>query len=159
MPMAREMGLGVTPWSPLKGGALTGKFTRENAGQSERGPWTNAFLNDKTYDLVDLLVTTAQKLESTPARVALSWVQNRPGVTSTIIGARRIEQLEDNLAALDLEIPDDLGAALDEATKPVLPFPHAFLAVSPAFLANGATINGRESGVFGISPESDDDRY
>src|SRR6201994_2941209 len=98
MPMAHELGLGVTPWSPLKSGALSGKYTRKTAGQvkGDRGLFLDPFLVEKTYAVVDELQAIAAAHGSTPARVALSWVQGRPGVGSTIIGARRIEQLEDN---------------------------------------------------------------
>ena len=159
LPMARELGLGVTPWSPLKGGVLTGKFTRANAQTSERGDWTNRHLNDAAYDLVDLLIESAKKIDSSPASIALSWVQNRPGVTSTTIGARHLEQLNSNLEAADLVLPDDVTRALDDATKPTLPFPHGFLEAMPSFYGNGATINGRSTEVFPVSPEGDEDRY
>src|SRR5205814_3031713 len=92
VPMARELGLGITPWSPLKSGALSGKYTRKNAGQvkGDRGAWVMSALNDKAYAIIDELIKTAKALGTTPARVALSWVQSRPGVTSTIIGARTL---------------------------------------------------------------------
>src|SRR6201994_3548945 len=98
VPMARELGLGITPWSPLKSGVLSGKYNRRNAGQvkGDRGLFLDPFLVEKTYAVVDELQAIAAAHGSTPARVALSWVQGRPGVGSTIIGARRIEQLEDN---------------------------------------------------------------
>jgi len=159
IPMAQELGLGVTPWSPLKGGVLTGKFTRDNAAKSERGDWVNGYLNEDTFKLVDLLVDTAKQIDSTPARVALNWVQKRAGVASTIIGARRMDQLEDNLACLDIAIPDEALAALDAATTPPLPFPCGFLENMSSFWGNGSTINGLETAEFGISPESDSDRY
>ncbi len=159
MPMAQELGLGVTPWSPLKGGALTGKYTRDNQKQSERGDWTNAYLTEDTFKVVDILVDAAKQLDSTPARVALNWVQTQPGVTSTIIGARRLEQLDDNLSCLDITLPAETRTALDEATAPSLPFPVDFLNAMPGFFGNGANINGLQTEVFGISPENDADRY
>jgi aryl-alcohol dehydrogenase-like predicted oxidoreductase len=113
VPMARELGLGVTPWSPLKSGALSGKYTR-----SERGPgegrsrlFLDPFLNEKTYALVDELEVIAKAHDSTVARVAIAWLQAQPGVTSTIIGARRLAQLEDNLKALDVKLTAEELAA------------------------------------------------
>src|SRR6188508_761511 len=99
MPMARELGLGVTPWSPLKSGALSGKYTRANAGEAtrDRGMFLDPFLNEKTYALVDELGVIAKAHDSTIARVALAWVRVQRGVTSTIIGARRLSQLDDNV--------------------------------------------------------------
>ena len=159
VPMAQELGLGITPWSPLKSGVLSGKFSRESNDRSDRGDWANAHLNDKTFDLIDMLKQAAAELNASPAQVAISWINNRPGVTSTIIGARRLEQLEDNLAALDLALPQSIADRLEEATAPVLPFPCNFLRNMSSFYANGCTINGRETAPFGLSPEGDADRY
>src|SRR5712675_729661 len=106
VPMAHELGLGITPWSPLKSGVLSGKYTRHNTGQikADRGFIADTFLTEKTYAIVDELHIIAKAHESTVARVALAWVQTQPGVTSTIIGARRLAQLEDNVKALDVRI-------------------------------------------------------
>src|SRR5882672_7824746 len=106
VPMARELGLGITPWSPLKSGALSGKYTRKNAGQvkADRGFFIESFINEKTYAIVDELEVIARAHESTTARVAIGWLQAQPGVTSTIVGARRIAQLEDNLKAVDVKL-------------------------------------------------------
>src|SRR5277367_2565022 len=99
VPMAQELGLGITPWSPLKSGVLSGKYTRLSAGRvkGDRSAFTERSLNETTYTLVDALEIIAKSHDSTVARVALAWVRGRPGVTSTIIGARRLSQLEDNL--------------------------------------------------------------
>lgn len=159
IPMAKELGLGVTPWSPLKGGILTGKFKRGSKEQSSRGAWVNPHLNDRTHDVVDVLVHAANSLETTPARLALAWVQSRPGVTSTIIGARTMQQLDENLASLQVELTDDAIAALERATEPNLPFPIRFLQNLPGFYGNGTRINGRQTQVFEASPRSDEERY
>src|SRR5262249_3055641 len=92
VPMARELGLGITPWSPLKSGALSGKYTRQNAGQlkGDRGAFIDMFLTEQAYAVVDELGVIAKAHDSTVARVALAWVRVQPGVTSTIIGARRL---------------------------------------------------------------------
>ena len=86
--MALEMGLGVTPWSPLKGGVLSGKYTRANAGKekSRRGERVTQALDERAYAMIDVLTRIAKEIGSTPARVALRWVQGQPGVDSTIIG-------------------------------------------------------------------------
>src|SRR3954469_20855998 len=101
VPMALEFGLGITPWSPLKSGALSGKYTRKNAGQikADRAFLAEGMFNERTYSVIDELEQIAKAHESTVARVALAWVQAQPGVSSTIIGARRLAQLEDNLKA------------------------------------------------------------
>src|ERR1700727_2442939 len=86
VPMALELGLGITPWSPLKSGVLSGKYTRKNAGQlkAERAAFMAAYLKESTYALVDELETVAKAHDSTVARVALAWVRGRAGVDSTI---------------------------------------------------------------------------
>lgn len=161
VPMAREMGLGITPWSPLKSGALSGKYTRENAGkvQGDRGGWVMSALGEKTYAIVDALVAIAKENGTTPARVALAWVEARPGVTSTIIGARTMKQLEDNVAALDVKLTPAQVQALDELSTPTLPFPVAFLSRASAFMHPGLTINGVTGGPNPMVPTKDSERY
>jgi aryl-alcohol dehydrogenase-like predicted oxidoreductase len=161
IPMARELGLGVTPWSPLKSGALSGKYTRENAGQvkTDRGAFLGSALNERTYTIVDELVKIAKELGSTPARVALAWVQGRPGVTSTIIGARTMKQLDDNLAALDLALRPEQVARLDELSKPTLNFPAPFLDRAGFFMHPGLTVNGDTAPPSPMAPKDDSERY
>jgi aryl-alcohol dehydrogenase-like predicted oxidoreductase len=144
VPMARELGLGVTPWSPLKSGALSGKYTRKNAGQvkADRGFLLNTFLNEKTYTLIDELEAIAAAHGSTVARVALAWLQAQPGVTSTIIGARRIEQLEDNVQALGVKLTAEELARLDALTRPTFGFPQSMQPIFPAIHNGGTTVNG-----------------
>ncbi len=161
VPMARELGLGITPWSPLKSGVLSGKYTRENAAEvkADRGPWVTSNLNEKAYTVVDKLIDIAKQIESTPARVALAWVQGRPGVTSTIIGARRLAQLDDNIAALDLKLSAEHTAALDDVSKPVLNFPAGFLRGAGVFMHGGLTVNGEFAPPFPMAPKTDAERY
>jgi aryl-alcohol dehydrogenase-like predicted oxidoreductase len=144
VPMALEFGLGVTPWSPLKSGALSGKYTRRNAGQvkADRGFFLDRFLNEKAYSVVDELEVIAAAHDSTPARVALAWVQGRPGVSSTIIGARRLKQFEDNVKALELALSPDERARLDTLTQPVFGFPQSMQPIFPALHHGGSTVNG-----------------
>ena len=115
IPMAQELGLGVTPWSPLRGGVLTGKYTRENARTATpgRGRRVTAYLNDNTFAIIDELVRIGATHGASAAAVALAWVQARPGVDSTIIGARTLEQLDQNLAALDVRLEAAEVEALD----------------------------------------------
>ena len=142
VPMAGEFGLGITPWSPLSGGALSGKYTRANAGQhdSDRGALLD--LNDKTFDVVDELEIIAKAHETSVASVALAWVHAKPGVTSIIIGARRMSQFEDNIRALDVTLTADELARLDAITEPTLGFPQGMLPMAPALVNGGTTING-----------------
>jgi aryl-alcohol dehydrogenase-like predicted oxidoreductase len=161
IPMALEMGLGVTPWSPLKSGVLSGKYTRENAGKVKpaRGERTSSALTERAYQVIDVLRRVAREVESTPARVALAWVQGRPGVASSIIGARSLTQLDDNLGALDVRLNPEHLTALDEVSKPDLNFPAEFLANVHNFAYGGTTINGQPSEVLPMMPRSDAERY
>jgi aryl-alcohol dehydrogenase-like predicted oxidoreductase len=144
VPMAREHGLGITPWSPLKSGALSGKYTRKNAGQvkGDRGFFIDAYLGEKSYAVVDELERIASRQETTVARVAIAWLQAQPGVTSTIIGARRLGQLEDNVRALEVKLTSDDLAQLDALTKPTFGFPQSMQPMFPSIHNGGTTVNG-----------------
>lgn len=161
IPMAVEMGLGVTPWSPLKGGVLSGKYTRSSRPTDGRSqsPWVTRHLDERAFKVVDALQAIADEVSATPAQVALAWVQGRPGVASTIIGARTVDQLVANLGALDVAMLPEHRHRLDELTKPVLPFPHEFLEFTADNTQGGTTINGRPSKVWALAPKSDSERY
>jgi aryl-alcohol dehydrogenase-like predicted oxidoreductase len=131
IPVAQELGIAVCPWSPLAGGLLTGKYKREGDSGSGEGrlektkshPVLNRF-TARNWRVAELVVDAAQKLGKPPAQVALNWVATQPGITSSIIGATKISQLDDNLASLTFTIPPDVRARLDEATaiEPVHPY-------------------------------------
>jgi len=161
IPMAQEFGLGVTPWSPLAGGVLTGKYTRENAStaKADRGERVTNALTERNHAIIDEVVRISRDLNTTPSAVALAWVQTRPGVTSTIIGARRIDQLEQNLAALDLKLDAAHVDALSKVSAPTLNFPAAFLTLAPSFMHSGATVNGEPSQCLPMMPKTDAERY
>ena len=159
--MAQELGLGVTPWSPLASGALSGKYTRKNAGtaQSNRNAFMSGYLGEKTYAIVDEMERIAKELDTTVARVALAWVQARPAVSSTILGARTIAQLEDNLKALDVKLTPEHTAALDALTKPSLSFPADLMPLVRSLHAGGTTINGVPSTLLPFGPTKKGDHY
>jgi aryl-alcohol dehydrogenase-like predicted oxidoreductase len=162
IPMAQELGLGVMPWSPLARGLLSGKYTRQNAGRVEdsgRAPTLAGSLTDRHYAIIDALATVAGELDTTVARVALAWVLARPGVCSTLIGARTLDQFEDNIRALDLKLTPEQTSILDELTVPKLPFPLEFLRMAPAIHQAGTTVNGQPSELFSYSPRDQSDHY
>jgi aryl-alcohol dehydrogenase-like predicted oxidoreductase len=144
VPMATEFGLGITPWSPLKGGVLSGKYTRGNAGQhqADRGAMVDSFLNEKTYALVDELAVIAEAHQTTVASAALAWLHAQPAVTSIIVGARRISQFEDNVRAVDVNLTEDEIARLDARTRPRLGFPHSMMEMAPGIINGGTSVNG-----------------
>jgi aryl-alcohol dehydrogenase-like predicted oxidoreductase len=157
IPMAEELGLGVTPWSPLRSGILSGKYTRKNAVMPEGRPWATGFLDETSYTVIDELEKIAGDLDTTVARVALAWVQARPAVSSTIIGARTLAQLDDNLKALEVKLTPEQTAALDTLTKPKLNFPADFLDMARMIHAGGTTINGQPAPLipFGVTKKGD----
>ncbi|MFJ4656918.1 aldo/keto reductase [Nocardia sp. NPDC088792] len=137
IPMARELGLGVLPYSPLAGGVLTGKYSRADltttnaaSGDGTRKSLTiaNGTLSERNFAIVDVVTEVAEELGHTPARVGLAWALQRPGVTAPIIGARTPAQLEDNLGALEIDLTAAQLSRLDEASAIELDYPHAFLA-------------------------------
>jgi aryl-alcohol dehydrogenase-like predicted oxidoreductase len=161
-PMAQELGLGVTPWSPLKFGILSGKYTRENKGKVDlaRGEWIATELQkERTYEILDVLIKVAKEANSTPPRVALSWLQGKAGVAASIIGARSIEHLDDNLGALELKLSEEQIKALDEVSKPQLNFPFDFINNSKPFRSAETTINGEVVGVSPMAPKTDAERF
>lgn len=153
--------MGVTPWSPLKGGVLTGKYSRadKDSANAGRGAWVENHLTERNFKIVDELKRIAENLDATPAQVALAWVQAKPAVTSTIIGARTMDQLQANLKALDIELTDDHAAALDDASAIEPTFPQSFLPNVTDNVQGGATINGVKSEPWNLAPKSDDDRW
>ena len=136
MPMAREFDVAVLPWSPLAGGMLAGKYKRGETGitPEQRGRDKNrrgmqaGKASDWHFDIVDEVVKIAGEIERSPSQVALNWLFQQPGVTSTIIGCRRLDQLEDNLGALTFTLTREHMDRLDSVSRIQMGFPHDFLA-------------------------------
>ncbi|MFC4244190.1 aldo/keto reductase [Gryllotalpicola reticulitermitis] len=149
---ARALGLGVTPWSPLAGGVLSGKYTRvnlkpEGSGRAALRP--SPYLTESTFALLDELGRIAAELDTSVSSVALAWVRQQQPVTTTLIGARTVEQLDANLGSLDIDVPADELHRLDELTTPELGFPFAFLeATARDWQQGGTTVNGVASQSF-----------
>ncbi len=160
IPAAAELGLGITPWSPLMSGMLTGKYTRGNAASAKpsRGVFITRAFTEEAFRVVDILIEVAKQIDTTPARVALAWVQSRPGVASTIIGARTVAQLEDNLGALEIQLSPEHAKALQEVSRPKLNFPYDFVRNAVGFGYSGATVNGVTAPVNPLSPANDAER-
>ena len=160
VPMAEELGLGVLPWGPLKSGALTGKYTRANGAkmQGPRGARAGD-LTEKQYDIIDAVGKVAAECDADSSTVALAWLKAQSGVSSTIIGARTLQQLDANLKALDFTLTPEQLALLDTISKPVLNFPADFLAHSPSYAHAGATVNGVPSQLTFLVPKEDSSRW
>ncbi|MEU2723736.1 aldo/keto reductase [Streptomyces smyrnaeus] len=137
IPMAQEMGLGVVPYSPLAGGILTGKYSRDDLTAphvaSEDGTRRSfnlalGTLTERNLAIADAVQEVATELGRTPAQVGLAWTLQNPSVTTPIIGARTLAQLEDNLGALQVDFTAAQLARLHEVSATGLGFPHDMLA-------------------------------
>jgi len=120
--MCRELGLGVVPWSPLAQGFLTGKYERgedppEESTASDSERWRERYLTAENFDALDVVHEVAAEVGASAAQVALAWQRHHPDVTAPIVGARTVEQLEENLRAVTVSLSDDQMERLD-ASKP-----------------------------------------
>jgi aryl-alcohol dehydrogenase-like predicted oxidoreductase len=122
IPAAREAGIGIMPWSPLAGGFLSGKYKRADTSNTGRLSGANPFGDSKfvqrNWDILNALNTVAKQIERPAAQVALAWVMARPGVCSTLLGARSVGQLESNIAATSIKISDEQMTRLNDASAP-----------------------------------------
>jgi aryl-alcohol dehydrogenase-like predicted oxidoreductase len=125
IPVAQELGLGICPWSPLASGFLTGKYKRQGEDGSgdgrlektkDSGNPTLMRFNAQNWRVLDVLLEVAKEMGRPPALVALNWVATQPGISSTIIGASKLAQLNDNLSSIEFTIPAELRRRLDEAS-------------------------------------------
>ncbi len=127
IPMCKDQGLGIMVWSPLAGGFITGKYRRgqESPEGSRRTTFDFPPIDkEKGYDVVDKLEALAKAKDSTIPRLALSWVVRQPAITSVIIGAKRMDQLEDNLVAVEVEWTEEELAELAKLTAPPNIYPY-----------------------------------
>lgn len=136
LPMCRELSIGFTAWSPLANGLLSGKYKVDQAGQlTGSGRLTNTWVTDpsvadlsakRNIEILTALQDVAQQVERSPSQVALNWMVEHRGVTSTIIGARKLSQLEDNLGSLEFALSHQQVAQLNRASEPELLSPYSY---------------------------------
>jgi aryl-alcohol dehydrogenase-like predicted oxidoreductase len=147
IPMAQAMGMGVMPWGPLKSGFLSGKYSSATTGpvDTTRTQLVGA-PSEADYAVIDALNAVAGEVGVSPAAVALAWVQGRPGITSTLIGARRMDQFEANLHALDVTLTEAQRGVLNDVSTPTLNFPaDNNRTIAPMIQFAGTTVDGRSS--------------
>jgi aryl-alcohol dehydrogenase (NADP+) len=140
VPAVQDAGMGLLPWSPLGGGWLSGKYKRDErpSGDTRLGDNPNRGMeaydrrsSERTWDVIDAVQKIAEGRGVSMAEVALSWLTDRPAVSSTILGARTLEQLEANLRAADLHLSVGETSALDEAsTPPASDYPYGEMGVA-----------------------------
>ena len=143
LPMAIELGIGVMPYGPLRGGRLSGKYRRDgDIPDSARAAIVDR-PTDEEWTVIDAVTAVAAELDVAPAQVALAWVRGREAVSSTIIGARTQEQLHANLASLAVTLTPRQRDILDAASSPTLDYPASVVAgPAPQMGFGGSTVDG-----------------
>ena len=137
IPMCQQKGVGVVVWAPLAAGYLTGKYKpgqqRSLEGTRSADGWVflDHFHADNADDILATLLAVSDKLERSPAQVAIRWVMDQPGITSAIVGARNCEQLRDNLLAGSWKLDEESNKALTEVSEPRIRYPKAMEADMP----------------------------
>jgi aryl-alcohol dehydrogenase-like predicted oxidoreductase len=141
LPACERYGIGILPWSPLGQGVLTGKyrggasrqgtrFAGEPEGEAQR-VWRSRYLNERNERIADAVAEVAGRLEATPTAVSLAWLLTHGAVSSVIIGPKTVAQLEENLAAGDVDLTDEALVRLEEVSAPPPRYPEWFVASSP----------------------------
>jgi aryl-alcohol dehydrogenase-like predicted oxidoreductase len=130
LPMARALGIAVTPWATMGAGVLTGKYNREDDGKPRRiqTDSPSGRLAERNLEIAAEVVKVADEIGQLPSQVAINWVRQQPGIIIPIVGARRVEQLQQNLGCLEFTLSDEHLARLDEVSKVPMGFPHDFWA-------------------------------
>lgn len=123
IPLCLDQRVGLVPWSPLARGFLAGNRARgQEAAPTSRAQTDeyahSMYYSESDFDVVDRVVETAKRRGVKPAQIALAWILHRPGVTSPIVGASKLEQLEDAIAAVEIELSAEEMAFLEESYRP-----------------------------------------
>ncbi|MCC5636624.1 aldo/keto reductase [Nostoc sp. CHAB 5844] len=130
LPMAKAFGLAVTPWSPLAGGVLTGKYNQPLQPGEEQGRLANTAMgtvSERSLAIAEVVSQVATEIGRSPSQVALAWLRAQSGVMIPIVGARKLSQFQDNLACLDITLSPEHLQRLHEVSQIELGFPHDFL--------------------------------
>ncbi|MET0423684.1 MAG: aldo/keto reductase [Actinoplanes sp.] len=141
LPMAEALGLGVTAWSPLAGGVLSGKYTAPGlSGETRFDPAT---IGERSHVAAKAVQAVADQLGATPSQVAIAWTRQRSAAIIPILGARSVAQITDNLGALDITLSAEQMTALEAAAGFDLGFPHDFINDIGSWVFGRALIDGR----------------
>jgi len=127
IPMANELELAVTPWAPLAGGALTGKYLDKKESEPTRLSKDSARLNERNTAIVKEVKRIAEEMGVSATQVALNWLRQQNGIMIPIVGAKKESQIKDSLDCLNFVLPEEFMNKLDEVSKIELGFPHDFL--------------------------------
>ncbi|ELZ96765.1 putative oxidoreductase (aldo-keto reductase family protein) [Haloferax mucosum ATCC BAA-1512] len=120
--MCADYDLGIIPWSPLAGGFLTGKYTRnerppEDSRAANDQHFADSYLTPTNFDTLDVIETVAAEVDASPAQVSLAWLRHHPQVTAPIIGARTVAQLKEDIVAADIDLTDDQFERISAAKR------------------------------------------
>lgn len=155
-PFAADQGIALVPWSPLRNGFLSGKYRRDGRAVDTARTARVGVPQQADYNVIDVVVGIADELGTTAAAVSLAWLRARTGTVVPIVGARRIEHLTDNLAALELTLSAEHLRALDEVSAPTLNYPAPMHGAQRDMLQfAGTTVDGIPSTVYPPLLESD----
>jgi aryl-alcohol dehydrogenase-like predicted oxidoreductase len=148
LPMASALDIGVTVWSPLGGGVLSGKYNKQNTEEQKRfnvnNPMSASFVNERNISIAAEVQAIAKEITKTPSQVALNWIRQQlkdKAVIIPIIGARTEVQVKDNLGCLDFELTRDQLKRLDDKSKIQLGFPHDFMSEAARIFLYGNTFS------------------
>jgi aryl-alcohol dehydrogenase-like predicted oxidoreductase len=133
--------VGIIPWSPLRGGWLSGKYQRgmdappggTRVDEAEKQGWSEswgAYANEHTWSIIDALQEISHEIGKSAAQIALNWLLQMPGVTAPIIGVRNLDHLKDNLGSTGWSLTGEHMAKLNEVSRKPLPYPYRELANS-----------------------------
>ncbi|NUR84989.1 MAG: aldo/keto reductase [Nonomuraea sp.] len=143
LPMAESLGLGVTAWSPLAGGVLSGKYAPSSGADQAPTRLSAGSLSARDHAVARAVQEVAEELGATPSQVAIAWTMSRSAAVRPIVGARSAAQLRDNLGALGLTLPAESAARLEEATGFTLGFPADFIAQTSSWVFGAARVGGK----------------
>jgi aryl-alcohol dehydrogenase-like predicted oxidoreductase len=139
LPAVRDLNMGVMVWTPLASGFLSGKYTGENAEKGRRTHFSFPPVELEQGDrIVEVLKEIASTHQATPAQIALAWLLHQKGITSIIIGVRRIDQFEDNIASVNIKLSHEELVQLNTVSQPKTPFMYMDFS-----LQRGQTLNER----------------
>ncbi|CAB4414836.1 unnamed protein product [Rhizophagus irregularis] len=141
-PACAELDVGIIPWGAIADGFLTGKYTRESVKSESRGDSVTRHSKiEKNWEILDEVIAISKEIGRTPVQVGMNWVQQKPGITSPLIGARTVTQLEENLKSLEFKLTPEQMKRLDEASKPAeIPFPNSFISNYDRFIGKNIEV-------------------
>ncbi|MCW3837619.1 aldo/keto reductase [Sphingomonas canadensis] len=145
VPMAQAYGMNIAAWSPLRNGALSGRYRKgdpEGHNAEGRAVFVTRALDDRSDAILDTLIAVAERNGVSPSQAALAWLRVQPAMGTILLGAHTIDQLTENAASARIELPAEDLAALDEVSKPRIPYPGDFARRAIGSISGGTRING-----------------